>query len=248
MARLSPGEIGSHAVAAGIATDRKTRQQCGFGDSRKCTKGDFISLRTAIAVALAESGGNTQAHNARPPDNSYGLWQINMIGPMGPARRRRFGIRSNDELFDPAVNARAMFNLSAGGAVWRPWSTFLRGDYRAHLDEANEATRGLLHGDPGAVEQTGIEPTGIVAKNFAMIGKAADAIQDPLKVMAAVFLFLTNPSNWVRIGEVFAGAAIMLIGLSSIIRDTETGREIVSVVGQRYGAAGKAATIAAEAA
>jgi hypothetical protein len=237
-------QIGSYAVAAGIATDRKTRQQCGFGDSRKCTRGDFISLRTAIAIALAESRGNPNAHNtnAATLDNSYGLWQINMFGALGPARRRRFGIRSNDELFDPTVNARAMFDLSAGGTVWRPWSTFLRGDYRAYLDQANDAARGLLHGDPGIVEQTGIEPTGIVAKNFAMIGKAASLITNPLETIAAVFLFLTNPHNWVRIGEVLAGAVVMVIGLLTLIRDTEMGRTVIAMRG------GKMAAVAAEAA
>jgi hypothetical protein len=37
---------------------------------------------TATAIALAESGGNPDAHNTnkKTGDNSFGLWQINMIG------------------------------------------------------------------------------------------------------------------------------------------------------------------------
>ncbi len=48
--------------------------------------------RIAAAIALAESGGNSDAHNgnAATGDDSYGLWQINMIGAMGPARRVEF--------------------------------------------------------------------------------------------------------------------------------------------------------------
>ena len=60
------------------------------------------------AIAMAESrGGETTAHNPIGLDDSYGLWQINMRGDMGPERRREFGISRNAELFDPAVNARA---------------------------------------------------------------------------------------------------------------------------------------------
>jgi hypothetical protein len=41
----------------------------------------------AVAIALAESGGNPAAHNPVPPDDSWGLWQINMRGHLGPVRR-----------------------------------------------------------------------------------------------------------------------------------------------------------------
>lgn len=82
------------------------------------------ALRIAIAVALAESGGNPQAHNSRPPDDSYGLWQINMLGALGPQRRAAFGLSANSDLFDPMTNARAAFAVSGGGSNWNPWSTF----------------------------------------------------------------------------------------------------------------------------
>src|SRR5262245_39639114 len=81
-------------------------------------------LSTAVAVALAESGGNTRAHNAVPPDNSYGLWQINMIGDLGPDRRHQYHLKSNDELFDPATNARVANSLSNDGSNFGPWSTY----------------------------------------------------------------------------------------------------------------------------
>ena len=92
--------------------------------------------RTAAAVAQAESGGNPRAHNAVPPDDSYGLWQINMLGPLGPARRAAFGISSNDALYDPATNARAMFQVSGGCSNFNPWTTYTHGTYRAFLQPA----------------------------------------------------------------------------------------------------------------
>ncbi|HEV8275292.1 MAG TPA: transglycosylase SLT domain-containing protein [Streptosporangiaceae bacterium] len=88
---------------------------------------------TAVAVARAESGGRPCAHNPVPPDDSYGLWQINMLGQLGPDRRAALGLRSNRDLYDPAVNARAAFRISAGGRDWSPWTTFTRGTFRAFL-------------------------------------------------------------------------------------------------------------------
>ena len=67
-----------------------------------------------VAIAIKESAGIPTAHNAKPPDDSYGLWQINMLGALGPDRRAKLGIASNDALFDPAVNARAAYLLWGG--------------------------------------------------------------------------------------------------------------------------------------
>jgi hypothetical protein len=92
----------------------------------------------ATAIAMAESNGDILAHNSKPPDDSYGLWQINMIGSLGPARRAQFGLKSNDELFNPANNAiaaKAIYN--SGG--WRPWSTYTNGAYKKYLEEAKKA-------------------------------------------------------------------------------------------------------------
>ena len=94
-------------------------------------------LRMAWAIGMGESGGNPRAYNgnARTGDKSYGLFQINMIGSMGPARRRQFGISSNEQLFDPMTNIRAMMKISNNGTNWRPWSVYTRGTYRRFLSQ-----------------------------------------------------------------------------------------------------------------
>ena len=80
-------------------------------------------LRTAYAIAERESSGRPSAFNgnAATGDLSYGLFQINMLGTMGPARRKQFGIASNEALFDPSVNARAAYQMSGGGTDFGPW-------------------------------------------------------------------------------------------------------------------------------
>lgn len=92
-------------------------------------------LQMARAIMLAESGGRATAHNpnAGTGDNSYGLFQINMLGGMGPARRRQFGLSSNEALFDPLTNAKVAFQMSKGGTDWSAWSTYKRGDYKKFL-------------------------------------------------------------------------------------------------------------------
>lgn len=69
------------------------------------------------AVALRESFGDPGAFNGKPPDKSYGLLQINMIGDLSAQRLKLFGITGENELFDPVINARAGWILSGGPAA-----------------------------------------------------------------------------------------------------------------------------------
>ena len=85
MAVLSAQEIYRYARLAGFSPDQAA---------------------TMTAIALAESGGNTDAHNPRG-ENSKGLWQINVAAHKDLA---------GTNLFDPVENARAAFRVSRGGA------------------------------------------------------------------------------------------------------------------------------------
>lgn len=100
--------------------------------------GDLYAQHRAVAIALAESGGDYLAHNTRAPDDSYGLWQINMRGSLGPARRALFGIKKNSALFDPHINAVAagqIYRMSG----FRAWSTYTSGAYLRYMNVAWEA-------------------------------------------------------------------------------------------------------------
>lgn len=110
-------------------------QQAGF-------RGE--GLRMAYAIAMAESGGNAAAHNgnAATGDNSYGLFQINMLGAMGPERRKQYGLSSNDSLFDALTNAKVAYRMSNGGTNWSPWSTYKSGAYRQYYGTAGPSGGG----------------------------------------------------------------------------------------------------------
>ncbi len=92
---------------------------------------------TMTAIALAESGGNTDAHNPNG-ENSQGLWQINAAAHPDLA---------GQNLYDPLVNAKAAFEVSQDGGDVSPWTTaHLRGGpgtapYDAYQSEAEMAAR-----------------------------------------------------------------------------------------------------------
>jgi hypothetical protein len=81
-------------------------------------------LKTAWATAMKESTGRPMAHNknSKTGDNSYGLFQINMIGSLGPARLKQFNLSRNEDLFDPYTNAKIAFKMSNGGKNWSAWN------------------------------------------------------------------------------------------------------------------------------
>lgn len=94
--------------------------------ARMVLNAGFTDEAAAIAVAIAyrESRFNPAAHNPVPPDDSYGLWQINRLAhpQYSPA-----------ELSTPTGNLRAMIALSSNGTNWQPW-TVPGASYLTNLD------------------------------------------------------------------------------------------------------------------
>lgn len=174
MQRLSPEQIARHASEAGFRGD---------------------ALTTAVAVALAESGGRVRAHNDTPPDDSYGLWQINMYGALGPDRRRAYDLESNRELFDPATNADVAFEISGDGRSFGPWSAYRNGMYRQFLDEARRAARAVTRdgrrGGSGGSGSGGSGGSGGFAVDTDLLGgyvRRARGIADGLDELGATQL------------------------------------------------------------
>lgn len=102
------------------------------------------------AIAKAESTLNPMAHNpnAGTGDNSYGLWQINMIGKMGSDRLKQFGLTSNEQLFDPFTNAKAAKSVFEGQG-FRAWSVYKSGKYKDYLGEIGDNVPGAAAGGGG---------------------------------------------------------------------------------------------------
>lgn len=78
-------------------------------------------LKMAKAIVFYESTNKPMALNKS--SNCYGLFQINMTGSMGPDRRKKYGLKSNEDLYNPLINAQIAYQMSNGGKNWSAWST-----------------------------------------------------------------------------------------------------------------------------
>lgn len=193
MAQLSDNEIASYALFL-ISLD------------------DEIAA-TMTAIALAESGGNTNAHNAVPPDDSYGLWQINMYGPLGPARRRDLGLSSNTELFNPQTNAKAAkYVYDRQG--FRAWSVYTNNKYQQYMQRgraAVDATSGSSSDKPIS-ERVGdvlSDPTGLIG----IFNPLVDSV-------LSGFTWIGNPANWIRILQVGGGIVLAIVAANIVVSNT----------------------------
>ena len=92
------------------------------------------------AIGAAESSGITSAHNpdASTGDNSYGLWQINMLGKLEQERKQLFGISENEQLKDPKINAAAAKKIYEQQG-FNAWSVYKSGAYRKYLGTAQQS-------------------------------------------------------------------------------------------------------------
>lgn len=125
--KLTPAQIAQYAYQAGF------RGQ---------------ALIDAVAIALAESGGFTGSNNTKGED-SRGLWQINVAPNV---RANKWG-----DLSDPAVNAKAAFEVSGGGKNFNPWTTYAgstaagrASSYKDHLTAASAAAS-AVQTSPGGI-------------------------------------------------------------------------------------------------
>ena len=110
-------------------------KQAGWGDESGL----------AAAIALGESSGNPNARNAKYPDDSWGLMQVNMIDLeeegylLGQERREKYGIGRNEELLDPLTNMRIAKKIRDEQGL-NAWTVYSKGIYKDFLPENYQAS------------------------------------------------------------------------------------------------------------
>lgn len=142
------------------------------------------SWNVAVAVALAESGGNPEALNDKNTNGSsdYGLFQINSVhADLLKAHNWR----------DPTDNARMALAISTNGTNWRPWVAYTTGRYAAYLPRAHAATGSpVVPASSGAAQPTGLSISSGSGDFFSLI---------------------SNPRTWLRFGLIAVGFIFLLI-------------------------------------
>jgi hypothetical protein len=197
MATLSPREIFTLARRAGFSPDRE-------------------EAIIATAIALAESGGDPRAHNDNQAtgDDSFGLWQINMIGDIGKERRQALGIR-NEDLFKPPTNARAAHFIFTR-ETFTAWTTFKNDLHKAHLGAARQAAAEV------AASGTTFSPE---PEDDMNVDELLKALESPRGQAALRRALMTAPGKKPDAGSLFSKVADIQGGVDRVepmVKDIKT--------------------------
>lgn len=199
MAKLNEFQIAGYAAAAGFPPNE---------------------IATATAVALAESGGNTEAQNRNTNGSyDYGLFQINTV---------HGGLLSQGDKFNPLDNAKMALTVWRGaGNKWTPWTVYKSGTYRAQLlkgtaGAAKPAAIGAVTAEsykPPLVTPEG-EPLTDAEGNVPIptvpgvevVGETLQTLKDLNTGINTFMSTLLGGGFWLRVAAFIAGA--LLLGIS----------------------------------
>lgn len=163
-------------------------------------------LTIAVAIALAESGGNASAtHRNSNGSTDYGLFQINSI---------HGALLASGSWSNPTDNARMARKVFAdAGNRWRPWSTYNSGRYLAYYGRASAAAGSPDNSLPSA-PGTGT----VTAGNGDLQGLVnfAQAISDP--------------NTWARIAYFVIGTIMCIWGLMKMTGDNKLSQTTKTVL------------------
>jgi len=102
-------------------------------------------IPTMVAIAMAESTGNTDAQGDKTLanskwGNSVGLFQIRSL--RDPSKYTGVDrLRDAAKLEDPVYNAKAAWAISKEGTDYSPWTTFNEGTYQKYMDGSSTPSR-----------------------------------------------------------------------------------------------------------
>lgn len=160
--RLTPLEVARFAYQAGVRGDE--------------------NIATAVAVCTEESQRYTEAWNftEKTGDQSYGLWQINLLGKLREERMLAYELTAPSDLYKPEVNARIMADISKLGTKWGAWGAYTSGRFEKNLPEARAAVLALNAELAGvkpkpAVTPPKVKPVAIPNVSFRLILMAANS-------------------------------------------------------------------------
>jgi hypothetical protein len=173
---LTSGQIAMHAMTAGFRG---------------------ADLPMAIAVALAESGGNPNARALTSREDSRGLWQINV---------RAHPEFATVNLYDPATNARAA-KAVLNKQGWRAWSVYTTGKAMLFLPGATAVAAQVQAGNTAAGAIVSQSNPGGVLNTAVGTGQSIMSIGS---LMAKAGTWISSPHNWIRVVYVVLGGALVI--------------------------------------
>ena len=161
-------------------------------------------LQTAVAIALAESGGNPNIVGdqslAPAKGPSYGLWQINVGSKAHPEY-------AGWNLLDPQTNAAAAYQVYAKAAgSFQPWSTFGNGRYQAFMS----AVPPLPGAQPSTYATATVLPNTGAGSPLTIDASTGLPVTDDAAMMATVLPTAAGSLDW---GTLALWGGLVLAGL-----------------------------------
>lgn len=152
---------------------------------------------TAVAVALAESGGHTHIYNTYKRGH-FGLFQISRS-----AHPDFFAVGS-ERWTDPAENARKAYAIYQSQG-WKAWESYTSDRHKKFTDDA-----------AGGVRAGSVGPDSPLP-DVAEAMKAVDVLGDAWETV-------TTPAFWMRVAYGTLGTVLIVGGLLLIVRSTPAGK------------------------
>lgn len=156
---------------------------------------------TFVAIALAESGGDTNAIGGPNTNGTkdYGLWQINDVHKQEFAA---YWSRWQDPTSNLAMAAALYQNR---GGKFTDWSSYNYGRYAPFLPAAQRAWNGE-------------EDTSAADPTAAAQNESSGNPLDPINAVGDFLTLLTKSTTWVRVGMGAAGLVLVLIVVAGVMK------------------------------
>ena len=151
----------------------------------------------AVAIALAESSGNTEAINKsnRNGTKDWGLFQINDVNWNGESASQRVDVQTN-------IRKAAEVKIRQG---WGAWSVVDSGRYRSFLERGTKAAQGAPSSG-----SSGTHSSGSASGSSGSDGTVGDAIAGGIAVL--------SPATWVS--QAVSGGVNSITGTISRIANS----------------------------
>lgn len=168
----------------------------------------------AVAVALAESGGDTGAVNRANSNGTvdYGLWQINSV---------HASLLAGGDWSLPADNAAMAFKVwsdrkAQTGNGWQAWATYTSGKYLVHMPAAQTAA---FNPDDSGLILGSDAPAGglpVYGNDYTSINTFTSLVSDP--------------RTWWRIGYFVGGVVCVVIAARMMLKSSGVQGKVLGAV------------------
>lgn len=156
------------------------------------------NLTMAVAIALAESGGDTAVTHKNSDSRGttdLGVWQINNYWHRDLLTKYSWS--------DPLQNAQMAFIIvGQSNGTWTQWSTFNSGSFFKYMARAIKAATAVQSGTATTLPQDVNTPAGDMGAGSSASDGATASI--------------TNPHTWLRVAMVGTGMVLVLVSLAML--------------------------------